>query len=500
MTISNGLEKSGRLTDFNALDLLREVQQRELSGTFRFAQENKKIAVYLEAGKVIYAASNLRVHRLVIKLRQFNLLAAADVAMLESLPDAELSQQLLSAKKISAEALAMTNNRIVNEILNVALGWTTGEWQFTPLVRVREEMRVTVDLTAAMIAAARNLPTAALAKKFGTDDEESLIKSNSAPQLELQPLEAFVLSRLERAAKLSDLAAWCGLPVEMTWAAVYVLWLGALLERENRREAFDDEWRGQLERAKLTISASKPPASNSGVANVSPTAPETPLIGDEDNAVEIFLARMDAAVTHYEVLDVSETAETAVIKTAYMRMAKQFHPDKFHHLAGSPTHILLQQSFTRFTQAYDTLKDAKLREVYNLRLEKMRRGEEITRADNSTKTPAALLAEGVAAIASKDFALAVALIGRAVQFEPNQAEYRAQLGRAMSFSPEHRRQAEGQLQQAVRLDEKNAAYRLFLAQYYIENNLPKRAAAELNRILNQEPNHAGAQLLLRNLR
>ena len=500
MTTSNGLEKAGQLTDFGALDLLREVQQRELSGTFRFAQENKKIAVYIETGKVIYAASNLRAHRLVVKLQQFNLLAAADAATLESLPDAELSQQLLSAQKISAEALTMTNNRIVSEIVGVGLGWTTGEWRFTPLVRVREEMRVTIDLTAALIAAARNLPTATIAEKLGTDDDELLTKSTAVPHIELQPLEAFVLSRLERAAKLSELAAWCGLPIEMTWAAIYVLWLGAAVEREHRRTAFDDEWRGQLERTTLTISANKPTASNLVAADVSSTVPETPSVRDEDGAVKVFLARMDGAITHYEVLNVSETADFAAIKTAYMRLAKQFHPDKFHHLAGSPTHILLQQSFTRFTQAYDTLKDAKLREVYNMRLEKMRRGEEITRADHSTKTPAALVEEGMAAIAAKDFALAVALIGRAVQFEPNQAEYRAQLGRAMSFSPEHRRQAEGQLQQAVRLDEKNAAYRLFLAQYYIENNLPKRAAAELNRILNQEPNHAGAQLLLRNLR
>lgn len=57
----------------------------------------------------------------------------------------------------------------------------------------------------------------------------------------------------------------------------------------------------------------------------------------------------------YEVLGVSRNATPEEIKKAYRRLAGQYHPDKFHHLAQD-FRVLADRRFKEIQAAYDEIR------------------------------------------------------------------------------------------------------------------------------------------------
>lgn len=62
---------------------------------------------------------------------------------------------------------------------------------------------------------------------------------------------------------------------------------------------------------------------------------------------------------HYEVLGISQDADENEIKKAYMKLAKQFHPDKNQ---GSKE---AEEKFKKINEAYEILSDPEKRKMYN---------------------------------------------------------------------------------------------------------------------------------------
>src|SRR5215207_1860307 len=70
MFAPNSTEIKGTFQESPFAELLIEVIQAELSGSFRLSHEEEKVIIYLKAGEVIFAVSNLRQHRLFEMLLQ----------------------------------------------------------------------------------------------------------------------------------------------------------------------------------------------------------------------------------------------------------------------------------------------------------------------------------------------------------------------------------------------------------------------------------------------
>jgi predicted Zn-dependent protease len=94
---------------------------------------------------------------------------------------------------------------------------------------------------------------------------------------------------------------------------------------------------------------------------------------------------------------------------------------------------------------------------------------------------------------------AVQFLARAVYFDKNNARYHAYFGKALSADKKHRHKAEAEFQTAVKLDAENAAYRIMLAEFFIQVGLFKRAEGELNRLLAIFPSNREARTLLDSL-
>ena len=69
---------------------------------------------------------------------------------------------------------------------------------------------------------------------------------------------------------------------------------------------------------------------------------------------------MDIKVNYYEILGVSVTAESAEIKSAYRKLARQYHPDVCGNDAESVN------KFKKITEAYEVLIDTEQRKKYNM--------------------------------------------------------------------------------------------------------------------------------------
>ena len=142
--------------------------------------------------------------------------------------------------------------------------------------------------------------------------------------------------------------------------------LSGLRDAEALRVAYGLALVGLLERSKW------PQALKPRIA----TAPAEPsdeevaaaLKKREARELENVLARVAHADDHYEVLNLPRGASIDEIKRAYHKLARSYHPDRFHMSADRELHAKVETAFARFAQAYETLGDLTLRSAYDAKL------------------------------------------------------------------------------------------------------------------------------------
>lgn len=69
---------------------------------------------------------------------------------------------------------------------------------------------------------------------------------------------------------------------------------------------------------------------------------------------------MKTLVTHYDSLQVSQTASASVIRAAFKALSQKLHPDKHQH---NPS--VAHKNFHIIKQAYEVLSNPKLRQQYD---------------------------------------------------------------------------------------------------------------------------------------
>lgn len=255
-----------------------------------------------------------------------------------------------------------------------------------------------------------------------------------------------------------------------------------------------------------------------------PPAPvgREPVPETDQQDVESFLARVKNARTHYEILGVQREISAADLKTVYYQLARRYHPDRFRKgdVALLP---LIESAFARIAQAYDTLRDDQLRASYDAKLEARRKAERLADSAPKASTPAPQSAEpsaggvaeqvvsaaqraetqfkeGFAALELGQKKVALGLFASAANAVPNEPRYRAFYGQVLAGNEATRRAAEAELSAAVRLDPKNAEYRVMLAELYRDLGLKLRAKGEAERAVAADPNNRKARDLLQALK
>jgi DnaJ-domain-containing protein 1 len=352
---------NGQLSEQPLAELISEIFQKGISGALRLHHESAKSIIYFEAGQIVYAATNLRELRLGEYFKKKKLVSEKQLSGFDKRPDLSLVAELCTKGIIERKAAEPLIARQVNDILRVALLWSGGTWQFDHRSRLSDPIRVRLNTTSLLIETVRKMKLDFVRARFPSEDE--IISRVTVPPdfNALLPAEGFVLSRLDGPVPLRELIAISGLRELDATRIIYGLALAGFLKREHEGNVF----------------AAAPPKSTrdaiSAAGSKTAEKPSQPLSGEPSSDqtlkdLETFLARIETASTHYEVLSVKESAAAEQIKNGYYTMARNYHPDRFHLQAETPLHARIGTAFARITQAYETLMDSKRRAAYDVKL------------------------------------------------------------------------------------------------------------------------------------
>ena len=505
---------NGQLSEQPLAELIREISSKSFSGRLRLEHDRVHVVVYFEAGKLLYAAANVRTLRIREYLTKAEAVSDQDLAQFnERVSDTDLLKVLCAQKLLAPAVAEQSQTRLVADVLRLALLWTDGAWEFESRSRLNEQFDLKIDIDALLLEAARRLPAQFAASRFANPTE--IITPLDEPPVNdnLLPAEGFLLSRIDKPTTVREIVAATGIGHDETLGHVYALALAGLLQRESWHSAF----RGDQ---KLPPPAAKPAAKKAAPAPPPPPVEREPSHETDPQDVESFLARIKNARTHYEVMDVGRETSAAELKTVYYQLARRYHPDRFRKSnAGLVPSI--ESAFARITQAYDTLRDDKLRASYDAKIEARKKVERIIDAAPKASAPAPEpqpVAEGVAepvvsaaeraatqfkeglvALEQGQKKVALGLFASAARAVPNEPRYRAFYGQVLAGNEATRRAAETELSAAVKLDPKNAEYRMMLAELYRDLGLKLRAKGEAERAVAADPNNRKARELLRDL-
>ena len=156
---------------------------------------------------------------------------------------------------------------------------------------------------------------------------------------------------------------------------------------------------------------------------------------------------MSGQRSFYDVLGVREEASLDEIRTAFRRLARERHPDRFQ----GPERAAAEREFQAMTEAYNVLSDPARRERYDQSL--------ISAPGKSQPSPRelarALLAKAVSLVKANQHAKAAEFFAQAVAHDPESPKAHHLYG--MFLAQQLGRVDEGlrQLDQAVKLDANN---------------------------------------------
>jgi curved DNA-binding protein CbpA len=508
---------NGQLSEHPLAELISEIAAKNLSGALRITRRRVKAVVYFDSGELTYAAANLRAYRLSEYLQKRALASTKKIA--ETKPaysDSALAAALLSDGVLTREALDATLNEQVADVLRLLLLWTDGEWHFDNRARLSDDTRVAVPIRQLLIESVRRMELQ-FAKSRLQNRREKISPVHAAPDgLSLSPTEGFLLSRVEAPLAVRELTALSGMREPDALRTIYGLVVAGFLQREFRPHAFKTAAGPASARAEeIPVEAPSTSVVNQSLAP-EPSVPER----DPKQELNEFLEQLGQATNHYEVLRVSLSADVAEIRRAYHALARRFHPDRFHELAGTSLHTRLESAFARITQANEALADPDLRATYDAKLAALRRvrnsvrarpwgakygtspegvTEEFDRGGSDTQLAEKSFQEGLAALQLGHTNVAISCLSAAARVAPDQPKFRAFYGRALASNQKTRRLAEVELQAAIKLDAGNASYRVMLAALYRDLGFHRRALAELERALSLDAQNGEAREMLRTL-
>lgn len=523
MTAANNLEINGNLSKHSLAELLTEISPARLNGSLRLSCESQKTVFYFDAGEVVFAVSNARAFRLFeILLRENKIDRERLLEISDFTNDFLLGQNLLKNKLFSKPEIDRFFTVQIEEILKNAFGWLEGEWIFSPLVRIKGDIRFSIKTNQLAMEHARNLSNEAVTARFKDSRVTFAVKPSMPTHINLSPQESFVFSRLDEfGLSVETIKTVSGLPESETLKVLYTLWLGGFLKRQNANFAFSERQTSEILSTNFSLVKGQKSTTFSEPGpltrkSLDAAEPETPVVKIEQAVEEIslddYLAQVETAGNYYEILAVESNADPTKIKMAYFSMAKRFHPDLFHKEADAGLQQRVQQAFSQLAQAYDTLRHEKSREVYNFKVRKElelkdKRAKTSGGANNETNPDLRKQFEqasdnfdqGYNLLLDEQFETAIPFLARAVHFANDNARFRAFYGKALSFDSKQRHKAETELQTAVTLDQNNPEYRLMLVEFFMQIGLLKRAEGELTRLLTVFPDNSEAKILLDSL-
>jgi Domain of unknown function (DUF4388)/DnaJ domain len=408
-----------------------------------------------------------------------------------------LGPVLVEEHLVSREAVQEALRLQVRDVLFAALFWGFGAYRFEPDAgpTFDEEISLEISTTALIfeVVSALESPGAVLRSLVdprtpveAAPDGLARLRAEHAP---LGPADAYVLSRADGTLGvegLGETAPFARADIERS--ALALLCCHALLPRPgagidpNETVALSREQRGLQPERFIALRKQ-----------------------DLEDTLRSFVGK-----SHFEVLGVPPTASAEEVKRAYMRLAREYHPDAARH----PDLVEATKGvFLRVSEAHNVLgsADSRQRHEQDLGL----RNVPIPAPAEATATAGATPAEEAHPLPDGSVALpeaerllaagkpfeAVALLEDVLPHLRGLVRNSARLVRAQAYlkTPSGSRPAETELRDLLQEDPSCLEACLMLGRLYRDHGLSRRAAKEFSRALEIAPGHPEAVRELRTL-
>ncbi|MBI5893760.1 MAG: DnaJ domain-containing protein, partial [Deltaproteobacteria bacterium] len=208
------------------------------------------------------------------------------------------------------------------------------------------------------------------------------------------------------------------------------------------------------------------------------------------------------SMNYFEIFNVSRFADNKAVKRTYFKLAKEYHPDKYHN---NPCEIraLASDIFTFINIAYNILCDEGQRLAYEESIKvqmKFNLKEDAAYSINAELQ----FQKGRMALLRKDYKTAAETFERAIRITPNEAEYKAYLGWAVfNIHPDNRQHIENArelIRESVAVNPNQDRAYYFLGVINRADGKLKEAETALNKAVERNPNQRDAWAELRNIK
>jgi curved DNA-binding protein CbpA len=494
-------------------EVLRNISTNAQTGTLVVRRNSEEKRICFEQGEVVFATSNVPEEELGEILIKIGMLSPSQLdEVSKSTGDGRHLSQVLIERGIFDPGRARDVLELqIQEIIYPLFDWNAGEFKFTSdRVSLDPDLKLSISTRNLVLEGIRRIKNFEIIHKGLRGSEASIRLSpnyeTTVADLFLKPDEAFILSRIESTSKISEILQISPLDSEMTLKTLYGFISTGVAEfvTESHRHA------------------PAPPTVTEIYQHQSrPKVPATPPPSEvEEEAVEdietmrsdiLSMLEKSKSSNYYDLLQVTSNAPLDEIKKSYYRLAKQYHPDRYHQSGAGELKNALDTIFAALSQAYDTLKVPATRTSYDARVSKKdarvskKVEETVTHSPERAKASSASgagaaqqkLAElnyrqGRGHFEQEDYWSASQAFRQSVRLEPENARYRYWLAMTLTKNPKWRREAEEHFLKAIEFEQFNPAHYIGLALLYKEVGLLIRAEAQLRQALQVSPGDKSA--------
>jgi len=190
-----------------------------------------------------------------------------------------------------------------------------------------------------------------------------------ATQLNLTAAEGYLLSRFDGATPWRVLREMAGIPPEEADSCLS-RWIDeGLLKAIGRAESSNPSTgsaaKGNDSKADVAVDAAEVPSEAPLILEID----ESQL--DEELEIEVSVQRRilefeaSLGLPYHELLDVPKGSEPKIVKRAYFKLSKEFHPDRYFRRQIGPHAARLDKIFKKVLEAHEMLSDPELCQVEN---------------------------------------------------------------------------------------------------------------------------------------
>ncbi len=439
-------DASGRLSETPLPRLLLALHRQRFQGELRIQGPRAEKRFVFVKGSPVIAESNLSSETLGMQLVEqgrITRLQYDQVCSEMQRRDCREGVALLALKLLSPKDLFEALKEQVRRRLVESFGWPDGEFALDPTVDPGEEVQPfrvdPLDLVLAGLEAHWGVDRMLgdLTPRLGAYPKGTKRLPKIVARLTEDAQERAALAGIDGTRTLTDLV---GTAMQSTRALGRIWVLDAIGAVVYLDEAIDPTAGAVPDALEFDIEIDEDAAATAADAAAAPAPPRKPsrkraskakgeakteAVRQEILDRHALLGEAKDDVTHYRILDVEPSAAAAVIKKAYFKAAKRYHPDALGRLGLDDVKEEAAEVFARIAEAFEVLGDDRKRKSYDDVLAGGGTEEIDTAALAQAET---LFRKGEILIKMGDFKGAEPFLRSCIDLWPDEAAYQAAFG------------------------------------------------------------------------